>query len=209
MIPNTAEHVMIGNAPSRQMPRKQGTLCADMNTSLGCRVDSCPSTEQSVGNDKEWPDECLRRIYISPGHDYWGRRGEGRLQHGINEVNEVECVAGKGLVGDRYFDYRSDFKGQVTFFEEETVETIRLKFKLPALPASVFRRNLIVKGVRLKDWLGKRFSLQGVEFEGAQECKPCHWMDRVVDDGTEIFMKAEFRGGLRAKVLTSGTLRRR
>ncbi len=148
----------------------------------------------------------LVQIFISPGHDYWGRRGEGRLQNGIQECQSVECVAGRGLVGDRYFDYRKDFKGQVTFFELETVEAIRERAKLPNLPASVFRRNLIVSGVRLKGLMGKQFLFQGVEFEGSQECKPCHWMDRVVDEGTEAFMKSEFRGGLRAKIISSGVL---
>ena len=57
----------------------------------------------------------------------------GRLQHGIMDVPEVECVAGKGLVGDRYFGYRADYKGQVTFFEEEVVEEIRETFKVPKI----------------------------------------------------------------------------
>ncbi|MES2708464.1 MAG: MOSC domain-containing protein [Verrucomicrobiota bacterium] len=149
----------------------------------------------------------LLRIFISSGHDYWGRQGEGRLQSGITAVSEAECVAGMGLRGDRYFGYRPDFKGQVTFFEMETVMEIRQRFKLPRLPASVFRRNLILEGVRLQEWLGKRFRLQGVEFEGSQECRPCHWMDRAVAEGTEDFMKEKFRGGLRAKIITGGTLR--
>ncbi|RYD26069.1 MAG: molybdenum cofactor biosysynthesis protein [Verrucomicrobiaceae bacterium] len=149
----------------------------------------------------------LLHIYISSGHDYWGRQGEGRLQSGISEVPEVECVAGMGLRGDRYFGYRPDFKGQVTFLDVAVVDEIRQKFKLPKLPASVFRRNLIVRGANLKEWLGKRFRFQGIVFEGSQECKPCHWMDRAVSPGTEEFMKPVFRGGLRAKILTDGTLR--
>ncbi len=154
----------------------------------------------------EWDAELVH-IYTSPGHDYWGRRGEGRLQNGIRSLESVECVAGKGLVGDRYFGYREDFKGQVTFFDQATVEGVRERFKLPKLPASVFRRNLVVRGVDLREWLGCRFVFQGVEFEGCQECKPCHWMDRVVDDGAEDFLKQGFGGGLRAKVVSSGTLR--
>lgn len=149
----------------------------------------------------------LVHIYISAGHDYWGRQGEGRLQSGISEVSEIECVAGKGLRGDRYFNYRADFKGQVTFFDMDTVEQVRHKFKLPKLPASVFRRNLVIEGIDLHEWLGQRFVLQGVEFEGCQECKPCHWMDRAVAPHTEEFLKGKFRGGLRAKIITSGTLR--
>jgi MOSC domain-containing protein YiiM len=149
----------------------------------------------------------LVKIYLSSGHDYWGRQGEGRMQSGIREVQTVECVAGMGLRGDRYFGFRPDFKGQVTFFDAEVVEEIRQTFKLPKLPASVFRRNLIVEGVNLREWLGKRFLFQGLEFEGSQECKPCHWMDRAIADGAEAFLKAGFRGGLRAKIRSSGMLK--
>ena len=149
----------------------------------------------------------LVHIYISPGHDYWGRRGEGRLQNGIRTPASVECVAGKGIVGDRYFGYRENFKGQATFFDMATVEAVREEFKLPKLPASVFRRNFVVRGADLREWMGRRFIFQGVVFEGCQECKPCHWMDRVVDEGAEAFLKKGFGGGLRAKVISSGTLR--
>ncbi|MCW1922914.1 molybdenum cofactor biosysynthesis protein [Luteolibacter arcticus] len=149
----------------------------------------------------------LVQIFISSGHDYWGRQGEGRMQHGINAVDEVECVAGMGLRGDRYFNKRPNARGQVTFFEQRVVEEIRAEFKLPKLPASIFRRNLIVDGVELAQWLGKRFIFQGLVFEGAQECRPCDWMDRVIAPGGEEFMKTGFRGGLRARIHTSGTLR--
>ncbi len=149
----------------------------------------------------------LHHIYLSKGHDYWGRQGEGRMQNGIIDCDEVECVAGKGLRGDRYFNYRPDYKGQVTFFDLAVVEAIRERFKLPKLPSSVFRRNLIVSGLDLKSLKGKTFVFQGIEFEGTQECKPCHWMNRVIDEGAVEFMKIEFRGGLRAKILTSGSLR--
>ncbi|RYD35010.1 MAG: MOSC domain-containing protein [Verrucomicrobiaceae bacterium] len=149
----------------------------------------------------------LLAIYISQGHDYWGKQGEGRLQHGIRSVSEVECVAGKGLRGDRYFAYKPDFKGQVTFFSQEIFDEVRSHFKLPKLPASVFRRNLVVEGADLSKWMGRRFRFQGMEFEGSQECKPCDWMNRVIAPGGEDFLKGKFRGGLRAKVMTSGVLR--
>jgi MOSC domain-containing protein YiiM len=152
-------------------------------------------------------DSILRHIYISTGHDYWGRQGEGRLQNGILEVAEIECVAGKGLRGDRYFGHRPNYKGQVTFFDLKTVEDVRQLFKLPKLPALVFRRNLVVEGLDLRTCLGKRFVFQGIAFEGCQECKPCHWMDRAVAPGAEDFMKTLFRGGLRARVLEDGMLR--
>lgn len=151
---------------------------------------------------------ALQHIYVSSGHDYWGKGGAGRMQHGIHEVAEVEAVAGLGLRGDRYFGYRLNFKGQVTFFDAAVVEAVRHEFKLPKLPASVFRRNLVVQGMDLGSWLGRRFEFQGLVFEGSQECKPCHWMDRVIATGAEEFLKPCFRGGLRARIIHGGVLKR-
>ncbi len=165
-----------------------------------------PNLDPAPCPPPEWQAELVA-IYISPGHDYWGKKGEGRLQHGITAPDEVECVADMGLRGDRYFGYKPGYKGQVTFFAAEIVAEVRAHFKLPLLPASVFRRNLIVRGVDFRKWNGKRFRFQGVEFEGCQECRPCHWMDRVIAPGGEEFLKGHFRGGLRAKILTSGFLR--
>lgn len=154
----------------------------------------------------EWSAELLR-IFISNGHDFFGRHGSERLDHGVAEVSEVECIAGMGLRGDRFFGYKPDYLGQVTFFDEAIIEEVRREFKQPELPASVFRRNLIVRGVDLREWLGRRFRFQGVEFEGGQECKPCYWMDRAVAPGAEEFLKGNCRGGLRAKILSDGVLR--
>lgn len=149
----------------------------------------------------------LVAIYVSSGHDYWGRQGAGRLQHGIQEVSEAECVAGHGLRGDRYFHKKAGHIAQVTFISLEVVEEIRQLFKLPKLPASVFRRNLVVDGGHFKSLMGKRFLFQGLEFEGTQECKPCQWMDRAIADGAQEYLQGSFKGGLRAKVHTTGVLR--
>lgn len=149
----------------------------------------------------------LLEIWISSGNDFKGRHGLGRLEHGIQNVPDVECVAGMGLQGDRYFGYKPEFKGQVTFFSAEVVESIREHCSQPHLSSSVFRRNLIVKGVNLGEWNGRRFVFQGIDFEGTEECKPCYWMDEAVAPGTEALLSNRCRGGLRARILTDGVLR--
>lgn len=153
----------------------------------------------------DWQAELLE-IWISAGNDFRGRHELGRLDHGIRGISEVECVAGMGLRGDRYFGYKPDFKGQVTFFDADAVQAVRDRFSQPELSSSLFRRNLIVRGVDLAEWVGKRFRFQGVEFEASEECKPCYWMDAAVAPGAEEFLKANFRGGLRARVLSDGVL---
>ena len=160
-----------------------------------------------AGDDlPEWHAELLE-IWSSTGNDFRGRHQQERLDHPIQSLSQIECIAGMGLKGDRYFGYKPDFKGQVTFFDAAAVEAVREAFSKPDLSASVFRRNLIVRGIDLSAWVGKRFRFQGIEFEATEECKPCYWMDKVVAPGAEEFLKIGFRGGLRAKILTNGILR--
>lgn len=147
----------------------------------------------------------VRHIFISPGHNFFGTYGQTAGTHPTIEVAEVECVAGYGLRGDRFYGYRPEYKGQATFFATEVYDELQRKFNLPDLPASAFRRNIITEGADLNALIGERFAVQGVEFEGMGECRPCHWMDRAVAPGAEEWLKG--RGGLRCRVLKGGWLR--
>jgi MOSC domain-containing protein YiiM len=148
----------------------------------------------------------IRHIYISPGHNYRGHHGRPAGQNPIVEVDHVECVAGKGLVGDRYFGETEDFKGQITFFAHEVHRDLCAMFGHSDTPPSVYRRNIITEGIDLNALVGKEFEIQGVRFLGTEECKPCYWMDQAVAPGAEAAMNG--KGGLRAKILSTGTLRR-
>ena len=147
------------------------------------------------------------RIFISSGHAYWTKGNEEPFGHAIQELTEVECMAGMGLRGDRHAVGKLNRKGQITFMCESAIEAIRSEFQLPHLPSSVFRRNIVIRGVDLSKLLSKRFQIQGVWFMGSQECKPCQWMDQVVSPGATKFMQQGFRGGLRAKILCDGILK--
>lgn len=148
----------------------------------------------------------VRHLFISPGHNFFGRYGQSAGDHAIAEVDAVECVAGYGLRGDRFYGYRPDYKGQVTFFAAEVYDALKAEFQVPALLSSVFRRNIITTGIDLNTLIRRRFKLQDIEFEGVEECRPCHWMNQVVAPGAEDWLKG--RGGLRCKVLSTGWLRR-
>ena len=144
-------------------------------------------------------------IFTSPGHDFKGRHGRDRKNHGVLEHQEAHCVAGKGLVGDRYFGQPKHENGQITFFSSAVARAARRRFEVPRFSPSVFRRNVIVDGPDLGALIGHEFELGGIRFVGTEECTPCYWMDRALVPGTEEFLKG--RGGLRARVLTTGPLR--
>ena len=126
-------------------------------------------------------------------------------QHPTIELQQVECVAGRGLRGDRFFDFKENYKGQATFFAQEVYETLCRESGVNGKPPSVFRRNVITAGVDLNSLVGAEFEIQGVRFRGTAECSPCHWMNQAFADGAERFLHA--RGGLRAVILTDGILR--
>ena len=56
-------------------------------------------------------------IYISPDHNFFGHYGKPAGTEATVEVNSINCVAGKGIEGDRFFDHKPDYKGQITFFD--------------------------------------------------------------------------------------------
>ncbi len=148
----------------------------------------------------------VERIFISPGHNFFGRHGQPAGGHPTIEVDTVECVAGAGLKGDRFFNYKDNYKGQVTLFSAEVFARMCEEMGLRAASPAALRRNLVVSGEDLNGLIGKKFALQGVRLEGVEECRPCYWMDSVLAPGTEAWLKT--RGGLRCRVLTSGWLRR-
>jgi len=66
----------------------------------------------------------VHRLYLAQGHCFFGRHGQPAAENPITEVAAVDCVTGRGLRGDRFFDYKENYKGQVTFFAWETYEAI-------------------------------------------------------------------------------------
>ncbi len=121
------------------------------------------------------------------------------------EQARIDCVAGHGIRGDRFYDFKEEYKGQVTFFEEEVYEDLCRVLGIHDKPPSVFRRNIITADVDLSTLFDKEFELQGVRFRGRGECAPCHWMDQAFGPGAEEALKG--RGGLRAMILSDGALR--
>lgn len=149
----------------------------------------------------------ILHLYLSPEHNFFGHHGVPPGEAPMLEKDAVECVAGKGIVGDRFFGFKSNYKGQITFFAQEVYERLRQQFGVTDAPPSVFRRNIITQGVDLNDLIGEEFEVQGIRFLGTEECKPCYWMETAFAQGAEAAMKGN--GGLRARILSDGVLRSR
>lgn len=130
-------------------------------------------------------------------------------QHQV-ELTEVEVSAGAGLVGDRYFGCHEEPGQNVTWVEAEVVESfLAAHGRAPDL--SVTKRNIVTRGVRLNDLVGREFSVGGVRFRGVELCEPCLGLGQTLasaDLAPAAVVKAlVHRAGLRADALTGGWLR--
>lgn len=146
----------------------------------------------------------IRQIFISPGHNYFGHHGKPPDDYPLVEVPRIDCIAGHGIRGDRFYDYKDNYKGQITFFSLEIFERLSQHFGLTSKSAGVLRRNVIVSGIDLNDLIGEEFSIQGVRLRGTGHCRPCYWLDQAFAPGTEDFL--EDNGGLRAEIVSDGTI---
>ena len=144
-------------------------------------------------------------LFISPEHVYFGHHGKPAGKEPMQEVSEIECVAGSGIRGDRFFNFKEDYKGQITFFSLETWEALCERFRVGDKGPEIFRRNVVVSGVDLNAWIEEEFEIQGIRFSGTQEAAPCYWMNQAFAKGAEDALKG--RGGLRARILSDGFLR--
>jgi MOSC domain-containing protein YiiM len=149
-------------------------------------------------------DVDICRLYISGGHNFIGHHGKPPGQNPMAEVEAIECVAGRGIRGDRFFDYQVNYKGQITFFAREIYEALCEASGVQEKPLTVFRRNVITTGMDLNKLIGEEFEIQGIRFRGTEECRPCYWMDQAFAPGAFEFLKG--RGGLRAEILSNGIL---
>jgi MOSC domain-containing protein YiiM len=130
-----------------------------------------------------------------------GRKGTPRTA-----VGRATAVAGMGLEGDRYFGqkpgrYAAD--RQVTLIEAEAVEAVRAG-GVPFTAADA-RRNVVTRGVRLNDLVGRTFRVGGAVLRGVELCHPCGHLAKLTYRGVTRDLK--LRGGLRAEVLHGGDIR--
>ncbi|HEY5040730.1 MAG TPA: MOSC domain-containing protein [Verrucomicrobiae bacterium] len=147
----------------------------------------------------------VRHLYISPGHNFFGHHEQPAGRHPLVESAEIRCVAGRGVAGDRFFDFKTNYKGQITFFSSEVFEELCRRLAVTGKPPGVTRRNVITAGVDLNLLVGREFEIQGVRFAGTALCSPCHWINDAIAAGAEAALQG--RGGLRARILTDGILR--
>ena len=123
----------------------------------------------------------------------------------INEINEIEVLAGKGIVGDRHFRDSNNHKGQITLIEKENIDYYNNKYKTE-ISYIDFRRNIVTEGIELNNLIKKEIEIGSAKIFPYELCKPCLHLEQMVN-GKDIIKEFLRRGGLRCEVLVSGKIK--
>ena len=70
----------------------------------------------------------IHNIYISDDHNFYGHHGKEPGSNPMIELDSVECEAGKGIIGDRFHNYKEDYKGQNYIFFPRGIQRHLYKF---------------------------------------------------------------------------------
>jgi MOSC domain-containing protein YiiM len=140
----------------------------------------------------------VERIYVAAGS------GDP-----MQELDGVEVLLGSGLRGDRYLSRTGYWSGvdecQVTFIEGEILDRIVEETGLKVW-AGEHRRNIVTRGIRLAQLLGKRFAIGSALFEYDRPRPPCSHIQSRSAPGQAKALFGQ-RGGIGARVMKSGLIR--
>jgi hypothetical protein len=145
----------------------------------------------------------LLHIHIAPSASYE-----------MEELAEAECVAGRGIIGDRYFHGTGTYSPkpdvrEVTLIEKEALDSLaRNDPPLQDGPISLapgdHRRNLTVIGVPLNHLVGRRFRVGEVILRGGRLNFPCKYLEEIL--GKAVFLPLYNRSGLNCGIERGGTI---
>jgi MOSC domain-containing protein YiiM len=136
----------------------------------------------------------------------------------MRPVTEVAGEAGRGLLGDRHCrpDPQTTLEPScgpaapphhqvqdLSLVEAEVLDALRDEHGIDLTGAET-RRNLVTRGIRLNDLVGRRFFIGGLLCEGVELCEPCVSIQRQT--GKPVLKPLVHRGGLYARIVTSGTV---
>ena len=122
----------------------------------------------------------------------------------IIETNEINLIAGKGVVGDRHFKDYNDPLNQLSIIESENIDEYNLKYKLN-IPYLNFRRNIVTRGVKLNDLVEKKISIGSVKLDVIDLCRPCRHLSEKLgrNDIIKEFLR---KGGIRCEIINDGKI---
>jgi MOSC domain-containing protein YiiM len=127
----------------------------------------------------------------------------------MQPVEEVEAVVDGGLLGDRYQTRVGYYSGvdecEVTLIEGEALDDI-LRQTGVQVAQGEHRRNIVTRGIRLHDLMGKTFTIGNATLAYDRPRPPCHYVETITEPGMTRAL-AGGRGGICVRVVKAGLIR--
>ena len=122
----------------------------------------------------------------------------------IAEVNTIDLIAGKGVVGDRHFKDYNDPYNHLSIIESESIDEYNKKYSLN-IPYLEFRRNIVTKGIKLNNLINKKIIIRDVHLDVVDLCRPCRHLSEKLerDDIIKEFLR---KGGIRCRIINDGKI---
>ena len=122
----------------------------------------------------------------------------------IVNVNDIEAIKGKGLVGEKHFKKDNIKRCQITLIEIENINYYN-KITRTTIPAINFLRNIVTEGIQLNVLLGKEFFIGTVKVKAHDLCRPCKNLQESLRQKNTV-KELLHTGGLRCEILSSGKI---
>ena len=122
----------------------------------------------------------------------------------IQSLNEVEAIAGKGLINDKHFKDGNEVRYQITLIEIENINHYNQTNRTSILPKD-FRRNIITEGIKLNELVGKELIIGEVRVKAHDLCRPCKYLEESLKQ-KNIVKEFLYKGGLRCEILADGKI---
>ena len=122
----------------------------------------------------------------------------------IVNVNDVEAIKGKGLVGEKHFKENNKKRIQITLIEIENINHYN-KITGTQITAINFLRNIVTEGIQLNVLVDKEFFIGLVKVKAHDLCRPCKYLQETLQQKNIVkeFLRT---GGLRCEILSSGKI---
>ena len=122
----------------------------------------------------------------------------------IVNVNLVEAIKGKGLVGEKHFKEGNKKRSQITLIEIENINHYN-KITGTTIPAINFLRNIVTEGIQLNVLVGKEFFIGAVKVKAHDLCRPCKYLQESLKQ-KNLVNELLYKAGLRCEILTNGKI---
>ncbi len=129
----------------------------------------------------------------------------------MQEVTQLNALAGRGIEGDRYFlgtgtySKKPEPGRQVTLISSEVLASLRDEFDIIVKPEES-RRNVLTQGVAINELIGTEFLVGPVRLRAHRITQPCLYLEKMLDQ-PGLYQRLWDNGGISCEILSDGIIK--